>query len=96
MTTNVSYYVKCTVENSQDNISQVGYSRTLSRSVGGKRKEKSNVIYDIDELDKNVMTAFKHMGSWEEGDKIHVVEGEYIRTDGNNIESDNLGELPGC
>ncbi len=28
------------------------------------------------------------------GDHIHIVDNEYLRTDGNHIKCDNLGNLP--
>lgn len=28
------------------------------------------------------------------GDHVHVVDNKYLRTDGNNIKCDNLGNLP--
>ncbi len=28
------------------------------------------------------------------GEKVHVVDGRYIRSDGNDTKEDNLGELP--
>lgn len=28
------------------------------------------------------------------GDHIHIVDNEYLRTDGNHIKRDNLGNLP--
>jgi len=30
------------------------------------------------------------------GEKVHVVAGKYLRSDANDIEEDNLGELPTC
>lgn len=47
---------------------------------------------------KNYCTIYKNKNSnWDKGDNVipYLVDGEYfIRTDGNKIKADNLGELP--
>lgn len=46
---------------------------------------------------KTFMTYFYQGGEWKPGKKIHIVEiggVPYIRTDRNDIASDNLSELP--
>ena len=90
------YYIKCTEKNSDGDILAVGYSYGLSAGIGGKRKDKDDVIDDIDNRNKDVMTAIKKAGSWTEGEDVHTVEGEYIRTDRNQTESDNLDNIPPC
>ena len=45
-----------------------------------------------------VVTAYKNnINKWNRGDDINIVEvrgNKFIRTDGNSIEEDNLGNLP--
>jgi hypothetical protein len=58
--------------------------------------DRKDVIQGIQKGD-NWCTCLQKDESWIINAEIHVVEvdGEYfIRTDGNNIKSDNLGELP--
>ena len=40
-----------------------------------------------------VKTKYRKNGYWQEGAVVHVVDNEYLRTDGNNTKADNLGEL---
>lgn len=40
-----------------------------------------------------VRTKYKRYGFWFEGSVVRVVDGKYLRTDGNNIKADNLSEL---
>jgi hypothetical protein len=44
------------------------------------------------------VTAYKNIqNKWQKGDNVSVVQInniKFIRTDGNNVEEDNLGELP--
>ena len=43
-------------------------------------------------------TILEEGADWRKGADIHVVEvggRKYLRTDGNEVEEDNLGELPG-
>lgn len=93
----VEYYVKCVNNDSNGNIEEVGYGSNIDKYVSDT-KSKSSVIYDIDTLNKTVKTAYysSQQGEWVEGDNIHTVEGEYIRTDGNEVESDNLENLGSC
>ena len=45
----------------------------------------------------DVITVYKKDGKWHKGDEVGIVEireTKFIRTDGNSIEVDNLGELP--
>ena len=58
--------------------------------------DRKDIIQGIQKGD-NWYTCSQKDESWIITAEIHVVEvdGEYfIRTDGNNIKSDNLGELP--
>jgi len=49
------------------------------------------------ENEYDVATAYNEGGKWQKGDEVGIVEirgTKFIRTDGNSIEEDNLGELP--
>ena len=39
-------------------------------------------------------TKYYRYGTWVVGEDVHVVANTYIRTDANNLMSDNLGSLP--
>ncbi len=45
---------------------------------------------------KRVITAYldERQNRWKEGQEIHLTSQEYLRTDVNEIEEDNLGTLP--
>ena len=40
-----------------------------------------------------VKTKYVRNGIWKEGAVVRVVDDEFLRTDGNSIKADNLGEL---
>jgi len=50
------------------------------------------------ELQKFMMIQNIKVFHWEcsvqDGTKVHIVDGRYLRTDGNDTKEDNLGELP--
>lgn len=53
----------------------------------------------IRELENNIrfVTVYKKEGKWVKGDNVGIVkvnDKKFIRTDGNTIEEDNLGNLP--
>ncbi len=51
----------------------------------------------IDFVNKNpnvTKTKYYRYGTWVVGEDVHVVANAYIRTDANNLMSDNLGSLP--
>jgi len=88
-----AYYIKKVHKSDEDTIEEVKFSRELSESPKGTRK-KSRVVDDIDEKGKSVYTAYRDQLRWKLGDEVHTVDGKWIRTDGNGIEADNLGDLP--
>jgi len=92
------YYIKCINQDSDGDIEGVGYGSNVDKYVTDT-KSKGAVISDIDDYpQKDVKTAYYSNihEQWVEGDEVHTVNGEYIRTDGNNIESDNLENLGTC
>lgn len=92
------YYIKCIFENDEGNITRVGYGPKADKNVEGT-KSKEKVISEINPPSaKTVNTAYysESQEEWLEGDEIHSVEGEYIRTDRNEIKADNLENLGTC
>lgn len=66
---------------------------TLIKEKKIPRKE----IVDLLNEDKNIITAYKGENGYSKGDNVGIIEvrgTKFIRTDGDNIEGDNLGELP--
>ena len=51
------------------------------------------MINYIKDYPDSVKTLYKRGTSWIEGEYVHVVDDEYLRTDANNKREDNLGEL---
>ena len=73
------------------------------REDGGEKLGSEQIVFRskvVSLLDsgKTIVTAYKNnLNKWQRGDDVSVVEIrgiKFIRTDGNNIEEDNLGELP--
>lgn len=93
----VDYYIKCVNEDSDGDIQSVGYGESVDQYVNDT-KTKDTVISDIDSSNKDVKTSYysSDMGEWVEGDDVHTVDGDYIRTDGNDIREDNLENLNTC
>jgi len=65
------------------------------------RKDENGVITHVQTsfgvLTKaQVITSIAHSVHFvvEDGEKVHVVDGKYIRSDANDTEEDNLGNLP--
>ena len=64
--------------------------------IGALPLDKSFIIRQV-EKGETVVTLFGCDGHWQKGSDVHVVEiggAKYLRTDGNAIAEDNLGNLP--
>lgn len=59
------------------------------KCLGGSECTKKEMIY----LLNTGSIAYTYYDS-QVGDHVHVVDNEYLRTDGNHIRQDNLGNLP--
>ncbi len=90
-----AYYIKCRDLADDDTIETVGIGEDVDKWVEDY-KGKPEIIEDIDDHGDDVMTAYVSDGEWVEGDEVHPVSGEYIRTDGNEIEADNLQNISDC
>ena len=55
-----------------------------------KEYTKNEIIRVINDYKYEFYTYYKEGV----GDHVHVVDNKYLRTDGNNIKCDNLGNLP--
>lgn len=55
---------------------------------------KQQMIDFINQNPDCTKTKYLKNGSWYVGEDVHVVDNRYLRTDGNNIKADNLGNLP--
>lgn len=93
----IDYYIKCVNKDTDGDILSVGYGANVDEYVTDT-KTKDSVISDIDDSNMNVKTCYysNSQAGWVEGDDVHTVDGEYIRTDGNQIRADNLENLGSC
>ncbi|MCI8617247.1 MAG: DUF3892 domain-containing protein [Clostridia bacterium] len=55
---------------------------------------KAEMISFINKNPNSTKTKYLRYGYWTTGEDIKVVNNKYLRTDANNTEKDNLGELP--
>jgi hypothetical protein len=80
------------------NSARIEYFRAflpVAGIVGGQTSDISRpkLIEDI-EGGKKVITVYRHAGQWRLGAAVHVTSKGYLRTDRNDVEEDNLGDLP--
>lgn len=92
------YAVTYKEENYTRYINKVKYTMTLAYDGGDDEKTRHDVVFDIDTMDRKVMTKRKVNGVWKEGESVHVIEqsdgDKFIRTDWNKTKADNLENLP--
>ena len=74
-------------------ISEVRWTNSLYENAR-MSGSKADIIRFINLYPGCVRTKYVRDGRWVEGEEIHVVDGSYLRTDGNNIKADNLENLP--
>lgn len=74
-------------------ISEVKWTNSLTEDAY-KSCDKSGMIHFINQHPDVVKTKYIRYGQWHIGEDVHVVDNSYLRTDNNNIRSDNLGNLP--
>ena len=74
-------------------ITHVYYTEHLTQKAFKKCTKRDMINYMNNYPSSTVRTKYKKYGYWFEGDDVHVVDNEFLRTDGNNIREDNLGEL---
>lgn len=65
--------------------------------TNGRLMTKEEIIKEIKDNKQTAITTYIENGNcYRKGEFIQVVANEYLRTDKNDIEEDNLGELPSC
>lgn len=65
--------------------------------LGNKDKMKRDEVIDKIESGRSFMTIYRNNGKWRKGEDVHIIKvkgKKFIRTDNNEKESDNLGDLP--
>ncbi len=72
-------------------ITDLIWTNTLSPKKEIKHSKKEIIKY-INEGYK-FKTMYYYNNEWRIGEDVHVVDGEYLRTDANNIKADNLANL---
>jgi hypothetical protein len=78
-------------------IVQIEVMDDIGEKVTNKRIESRQNVVTLLKLKHKIITIYKSENGWKKGDEINIfpVNGrEYIKTEGNNKEEDNLGELP--
>ncbi len=66
-------------------------------SMGSSFIEQKHQVISKIKSSKTYVTIYKKDGKWNKGEDVRVIKvngKEFIRTDGNSIEADNLGHLP--
>jgi len=75
-----------------------GYEAREGRKVGDPfESSRQEVIENIKSKKVYITIIKREDNKWYEGEKVHIIvidETEYIRTDQNQEECDNLGNLP--
>ena len=86
--------VRFTIDNyGRKVISELRWTNNLNETATSTCT-KHQMINFINEHPNCTKTKYYRYGSWHEGEDVRVVDNSYLRTDANNIKSDNLGELP--
>jgi len=65
----------------------------------GKIWSRSQIVSSIESGHSFITILRSEDGKWKRGEDVHVIKvngKKYIRTDKNEIEEDNLGDLPKC
>ncbi len=74
-------------------ISHVKWTNDFSTQAF-KTCDKQSMIDFIEKQHGQVQTKYYRNGRWVVGEDVRVVDGQYLRTDANNIKADNLENLP--
>lgn len=74
-------------------IARLKWTNELSKQATGECT-KSGMISFINNNPNSTKTKYYRYGRWMVGEDVRVVDGQYLRTDANNIKEDNLGSLP--
>ena len=74
-------------------ITHVYWTNVLTQKASKKCTKREMINFINNNPNSTVKTKYRRYGVWVSGAEVHVVDNEYLRTDGNNIKADNLGEL---
>lgn len=86
-------YIYAVHKNSQTGaIEKLRYLQYFNANVYKECTKRDMVVY-VERNPSSVKTLYFTNGTRKEGEFVHVVDHEYLRTDANNIKADNLGEL---
>ena len=85
--------VRKTIVNGVELITDVRYSNYLCLNGTNWCSKYQMINYINNHPYVTVKTKYWRYGQYVEGEKVRVVDDEYLRTDSNNIKADNLGEL---
>lgn len=93
------YYISAVrYDSNHKRIVKVKYRYTIEGNYKDDyEKNRGDVVKDIDEDVKNVMTVYEKNGQMSEGEEVHVIvvdSEKFIRTDVNETPEDNLENLP--
>lgn len=78
-------------------ILSVKVREDLGEKLEGETEWQREKVVSAIDAGKTFVTAYKKDTKWSKGEDVHVLtinNEKYIRTDKNNKEQDNLGELP--
>ena len=84
-------------KNEDSHIDQVKFLTDNGNSLENVQITSREMIVQAIENNVSFVTAYQKENSWSRGDNVGIIRvnhQKFIRTDGNNIEADNLGELP--
>ena len=92
-------YVITAVEyNSQrTHIVAVEVHEDLGSSLGAASRIIRQKVVDLIKSRKSFITATKSNDKWTKGEEVRIIKigsSEFIKTDNNSVEKDNLGKLP--
>lgn len=74
-------------------IAKVKWTNDLYSAAVNECTEPEMINF-INEHPNVTKTKYYRYGNWSVGEDVRVVDNSYLRTDANNIKSDNLGSLP--
>lgn len=78
-------------------VEKVKFMEDKGNELGSEQTASRGWVVSEIEKGTTFVTAYKQGTKWSKGDEVGIVEirgQKFIRTDGNSIEEDNLGELP--
>ncbi|MCK4296809.1 MAG: DUF3892 domain-containing protein [Candidatus Marinimicrobia bacterium] len=85
-------------DSEQKHIEKVKVHKDLGDTIGASSEwTRSEVVEKIEKENSFVTIIRNSNGNWNKGEDVHIITvkgNKYIRTDNNEIEEDNLENLP--